>query len=173
MVHVTVAIPTYNGEKRLPDVLDRLRSQIDTESFSWEVLVVDNNSTDNTAQLVREYQKTWPATYPLKYCFAPEQGAAFARQRAIEKASGELVGFLDDDNLPENNWVVSAYNFAQTHPDVGAYGSQIHADFLNKNKMMSYQIILIKLLVFWPLSKEVKPPIYTTTRIKYYLRARV
>lgn len=134
MVDLTVAIPTHNGEKRLPDVLDRLRSQIDTESFAWEVLVVDNNSTDRTAHLVREYQKTWPAAYPLKYCFAPQQGAAFARQRAIEKACGELIGFLDDDNLPENNWVAAAYNFGQKHPEVGAYGSQIHADFFEQEQ---------------------------------------
>ena len=87
MIDLTVAIPTYNGETRLPDVLKRLRSQINTESFNWEILVVDNNSTDHTAQVVRDYQDNWPDAFPLKYCFAPEQGAAFARQRAVEKAN--------------------------------------------------------------------------------------
>lgn len=131
-VDVTVAIPTYNGENRLSDVLDRLRVQVGTEAFSWEIIVVDNNSSDRTAALVRDYQKTWPAAYPLRYCFAPEQGAAFARQRAVEKAQGELIGFLDDDNLPEPNWVAAAYQFGKTHPEVGAFGSQIHGLFYEK-----------------------------------------
>jgi glycosyltransferase involved in cell wall biosynthesis len=107
MVDFTVVIPTYNGEKRLPQLLERLReagrshsvkSQTNTEQFSWEILVVDNNSKDNTAKVVQEYQANWPDTYPLRYSFEAEQGAAFARQRAIKEARGELIGFLDDDN---------------------------------------------------------------------------
>ena len=131
-VDLTVAIPTYNGENRLSDVLDRLRAQVGTAAFSWEIIVVDNNSSDRTAAVVRDYQKTWPSAYPLRYCFAPQQGAAFARQRAVEKAHGELIGFLDDDNLPEPDWVASAYQFGKTHPEVVAFGSQIHGLFYEK-----------------------------------------
>ena len=137
---LTVAIPTYNGEHRLPDVLEKLtvcieycrRSREDNESFTWEIIVVDNNSTDNTAKVVRDYQASWSPEYPLKYYFAPEQGAAFARQKAVEKAEGTLIAFLDDDNLPASDWVYAAYKFGQEHPEVGAYGSQIHADFFEQ-----------------------------------------
>jgi glycosyltransferase involved in cell wall biosynthesis len=94
-MHVTIAIPTYNGADRLPLILERLRSQTATESIQWEILIVDNNSTDDTAAVVQKHQENWPYPYPLKYCFEPEQGAAFARQRAIQEAEGELVGFLD------------------------------------------------------------------------------
>ena len=128
MVDFTVVIPTYNGEKRLPEVLERLRSQI-TESISWEILVVDNNSSDQTAQLIQDYQRDWPKNFPLQYIFEPTQGAAFARQRAVQEAKGELIGFLDDDNIPELNWVNSAYIFAQEHPEAGAYGSRIYGDY--------------------------------------------
>ena len=126
---LTVAIPTYNGAERLPKVLDRLRSQIQTGQIAWEVIVCDNNSTDNTAEIVSHYQQTWPTAYPLRYCFAAEQGAAYARHRAVEAAQGELVAFLDDDNLPAPNWVEQAYLFGQNHPQSGAFGSQIHGDF--------------------------------------------
>ncbi len=129
MVDFTVAIPTYNGENRLPEVLERLRSQTDTEHFSWEIIVVDNNSRDNTAKVVRESQANWPTSSVLRYSFEAEQGAAFARQRAVEEASGTFIGFLDDDNLPSANWVAAAYAFGQAHPKVGAYGSQIHGQF--------------------------------------------
>ncbi|MDJ0736139.1 MAG: hormogonium polysaccharide biosynthesis glycosyltransferase HpsE [Nostocaceae cyanobacterium] len=128
-IDITIAIPTYNGETRLPELLERLQNQIDTEHFSWEIIVVDNNSTDNTAAIVNNYQNYWQRSYPLKYCFEAQQGAAYARKRAVKEAKGKLIGFLDDDNYPNPNWVAKAYNFAQKYPNAGAYGSQIHPDW--------------------------------------------
>jgi glycosyltransferase involved in cell wall biosynthesis len=128
-IDITIAICTYNGEKRLPDVLERLRTQVHIQNLRWEVIVVDNNSTDNTSKIVQEYQANWSATNPLIYCFEAQQGAAFARKRAIRESRAELIGFLDDDNLPAPDWVAAAFAFAQQHPQAGAYGSQIHADF--------------------------------------------
>lgn len=129
MVNFTVAICTYNGEKRLPEVLDCLRSQINPENISWEIMVIDNNSKDGTAKIVREYQNNWPETYPLKYVFESQQGAGFARNRAIKEAKSDLIGFIDDDNLPANNWVNEAFLFGQKYPKAGAYASQIHGQF--------------------------------------------
>ena len=125
----TVAIPTYNGASRLPELLERLQNQLDTENMNWEIIVVDNNSTDNTAQVVQNYQESWQYPYPLKYCFEAKQGSAYARQKAVAEAKSELIGFLDDDNYPLSNWVATAYNFAQKYPQAGAYGSQIHPDW--------------------------------------------
>jgi glycosyltransferase involved in cell wall biosynthesis len=125
----TVAIPTYNGGDRLREVLDRLRSQINSESFSWEILIVDNNSQDNTADVVREYQANWSHSFPLRYCFEDQQGLAFARQKAIDEGQGEFIGFLDDDNLPDRNWVWAAYDFGKAHPRAGAYGGPIYGEF--------------------------------------------
>lgn len=129
MIDFTIAIPTYNGATRLPQLLEQLREQVDTEHFSWEILVVDNNSTDNTQKLVCDFQANWSKPFPLKYCFESEQGAAFARQRAIREARGTWVGFLDDDIRPAADWVAQAYAFSQEHPSAGAYGGQIHGDF--------------------------------------------
>jgi len=128
-VDVTVAIPTYNGAKKLPALLEKLRSQTRTEHLNWEIIVCDNNSSDDTRDVIRSYQADWPDHAPLHYRFGAQQGAAFARQRAVEKAKGELIAFLDDDNLPESDWVFQAHQFAQQHPDAGAFGSQIHGKF--------------------------------------------
>jgi hypothetical protein len=65
----------------------------------------------------------------LKYCLETEQGAAFARVRAVQEAKSELVGLLDDDNLPAPDWVAAAYVFGKAHPNAGAYASQIHGEF--------------------------------------------
>lgn len=125
----SIVIPTYNGANRLPELLDRLQNQVNTENISWEIIVVDNNSTDNTAEVVRQYQEHWTFSYPLKYYLEDKQGAAYARKKGVTVASGEIIGFLDDDNYPLANWVTAAYTFAQKYPKAGAYGSQIHPDW--------------------------------------------
>lgn len=130
-IDFTVAIPTYNGEQRLPEVLEKLRecgweSDRLLPNLTWEIIIVDNNSSDRTAEVVQTFQTHWLPKYPLKYYFEPQQGAAFARRRAIQAAQGELIGFLDDDNLPAADWIIAAFLFAQDRPQVGAFGSQIH-----------------------------------------------
>lgn len=135
MVDFTVAIPTYNGEKRLPEVLDKLKSQIIPHNLSWEVIVVDNcSSTDKTKDVVLKYQTHWLENCSLRYKFEPRAGAAFARQKAVKVARGKYIGFLDDDNLPSPNWLSEAYAFGKTHPEVGAYGSEIQGLFEDKEK---------------------------------------
>ncbi|HBE19198.1 MAG TPA: glycosyl transferase [Cyanobacteria bacterium UBA11149] len=129
LVDFTVAIRTYNGEKHISEILEKLRSQINTDNISWEIVIVDNNSTDNTAKIIQEYQANWHQSYPLKYYLETKQGASFARKRSIQEARGTLIGFLDDDNLPESNWVAAAYAFGKSHPQAGAYGGQIKPNF--------------------------------------------
>lgn len=128
-VDFTVAIPTYNGADRIPKVLEYLRSQIIPANLSWEVIVVDNNSTDDTATVAETYQASWSLDAPLRYCFESKQGLAFARQCAVEQARGKYVGFLDDDTLPDPNWVAAAYAFGEEYPKAGAYGGQVHGQF--------------------------------------------
>ncbi|MFM7408777.1 MAG: glycosyltransferase [Cuspidothrix sp.] len=99
MVDLTVAIRTYNGEKYLRELLDKLRSQINTDNIIWEIVVVDNNSTDNTAKIIQEYQLKDSKHCPINYYFESRQGASFARAKAMQEAKAPLVGFLDDDNL--------------------------------------------------------------------------
>ncbi|MEO0756094.1 MAG: hormogonium polysaccharide biosynthesis glycosyltransferase HpsE [Cyanobacteria bacterium J06648_16] len=125
----TVGVPTYNGAERLPALLRALRSQAQVESLSWEVLIVDNNSTDNTAEVVAAWQAEWPDSSRLRYCLEPRQGAAYARQRAISEATSPWIGLLDDDNIPAPDWIAQAHRFAQVHPEAGAFGGQIHGEF--------------------------------------------
>jgi glycosyltransferase involved in cell wall biosynthesis len=128
-VDFTVAIPTYNGASRLPKLLDKLLQQTGLDQISWEIIVIDNNSTDDTAQVVVNYQTNDFFDTPIRYYFEAQQGLAFARQRAIQEAQGTFVGFLDDDNLPTPDWIAAAYAFGQAHPRAGAYSGQIHGEF--------------------------------------------
>lgn len=130
MVDFTLAIPTYNGAKRLPQLIERLRSQINLDNLRWTIVIVDNNSTDETAALAQRYAaESHRQTPTIEYAFEQRQGAAFARVKAMEVAKSHWVGFLDDDVVPAPDWIASAIAFAQAHPEAGAFGGQIHGDF--------------------------------------------
>jgi glycosyltransferase involved in cell wall biosynthesis len=128
-IDFTVAIPTFNGEGRLPELLERLKRQMHAEQILWEIIVVDNNSRDNTLKVVQSYQVNWEYSYPLRYYLETQQGAAFARQRAVKEAKGKFIGFLDDDNYPALDWVIEAFKFSQKYQNLGAFGGQIHGEF--------------------------------------------
>jgi glycosyltransferase involved in cell wall biosynthesis len=126
MTDFTVAICTYNGARRLPALLNGLRAQSLGTAITWEVIVIDNNSTDATPELIHQMQTDWRSDVPLRYSLEPRQGLGFARQRAVELATGTLVGFLDDDNIPASDWVEQAYQFGQAHPQAAVYAGKIH-----------------------------------------------
>jgi glycosyltransferase involved in cell wall biosynthesis len=128
-MRITVAICTYNGAERIPEVLDHLRNQEGVDNLAWEIMVVDNNSTDATEEVVRRYQKDQSDDVSLRYVFEGRQGKSNALQRAVDEARGELIAFLDDDNLPDPQWIRSASQFAHDHPMAGAFGGQIHGQF--------------------------------------------
>lgn len=128
-VDITIAICTYNGAERIPDVLDALNLQQETEHLTWEVLVIDNASQDHTHEVVQQYADQDNGKYLLRYVFESQKGLAFARNRAVLEARGNLVAFLDDDNIPAANWILKATEFAQKSPKVGAFGGKIKGQF--------------------------------------------
>jgi glycosyltransferase involved in cell wall biosynthesis len=179
MTDFTVAIPTYNGAERLPLVIEKLSSQINIEELSWEVIVIDNNSKDNTKTIVVEYQKKWSQQITLRYFFEEQQGAGFARKKAVKVANSPLIGFLDDDNIPAQNWVAAAYEFAEKYPKAGAYASQIHGDFTgelppNFNRIKRFFAITErgeKPLLYKPKSKVIPPSAGLVVRRKAWLES--
>lgn len=128
----SIVIPTYNGARRLPEVLESLQGQVGTEGIAWEVLVVDNNSKDETAEVLSKYAQQWRPDSQLRYLFEAKQGPAYARYCGVKAVkSSSLMGFLDDDNIPGPNWVAQCFAFGRDRPQVGAYGGIIHAKLDN------------------------------------------
>ncbi len=125
----TIAIPTYNGASRLPKLLARLQQQKNVVEISWEIIIIDNDSQDNTAKIIKSYQNNWQQNYPLRYFLETKQGAAFARLRGGKEAKGKLIGFIDDDVLPDYNWLAEAWKFGCDRPHIGAYSGSIHGEF--------------------------------------------
>src|SRR5215467_1277817 len=96
----SIVIPTYNRCKDLAETLKSLKG-ISTKR-SWEVLVVDNNSTDNTKSVVLDSAKSFPAD--LRYVFEREQGRCAALNAGIARSRGEIVLTTDDDVRVAPDW---------------------------------------------------------------------
>jgi glycosyltransferase involved in cell wall biosynthesis len=101
---VSVVICTYNGAARLPQTLAHLGAQENTDAIAWEVLLVDNASTDDTVEVA---QRCWPtdAPAPLRVVHEPRIGLSNARTRGFSEARYEIVSFIDDDNWVARDWI--------------------------------------------------------------------
>jgi glucosyl-dolichyl phosphate glucuronosyltransferase len=100
---ISVILCTFNRNATLPLALDSLAAQRLPDSCWWEVVVVDNNSTDATRATVGKYCERYPGKF--RYLFEPEQGLSRARNAGIRTARGEILAFLDDDVVAEPNWL--------------------------------------------------------------------
>ena len=101
---ISVVIPAFNEEAYLPACLDALMQNVGDKAL--EIIVVDNNSTDGTKQVIARY----PA---VTYVFEPEKGITRARQRGLLSASGDIVAYVDADTRPPPGWIDQiAQNFA-------------------------------------------------------------
>lgn len=100
---VSVVVCTYNRSKLLKQCLESLEKQIVPEGFSWEVLVVNNNSTDDTKYVVEDIKKN--SKLNIRYIFESKQGLSYARNRGVEEAKGEIVSFADDDCIVDSGWL--------------------------------------------------------------------
>ena len=113
---ISVAVCTWNGGHLLPDCLAALESQ-SLDPGQFEVLIVDNNSTDDTAQIARE----WVARSLLdaRYILESNPGLSSARNRAVEEAAGEAVVFIDDDSRPHTGFLAGMQKaFRETGADL-------------------------------------------------------
>ena len=121
---VSIVICCHNSASRLGPTLNHLATQrVANEQIPWEVIVVDNASTDNTATLAHTL---WPreAPAPLRVVNEPQKGLMHARMRGFVAAGFELVSFVDDDNWVCPRWVATVAELMSQHPDAGACGGQ-------------------------------------------------
>ncbi len=123
VMKVSVIICTYNRAELLRQSVCSLIEQ-DFPAKDYEIVVVDNNSTDSTRSVVEELASS--ARVKIKYVFEPEQGLSIARNAGIGAASGEIIIFTDDDVEAERQ-VVREYAEAFKEPGVYSAGGPLRA----------------------------------------------
>lgn len=122
-MEISIIICTYNRSGHLKNVLKSLSEQNVTKGFEWEIIVVDNNSTDDTFDVVKAFQEN--SNVPVKYIKEEKQGLSYARNRGITSSKGKYIAFTDDDALVDYNWVAVLYETFQRYECEGV-GGRIH-----------------------------------------------
>jgi glycosyltransferase involved in cell wall biosynthesis len=119
----SVIICTYNGAVRIGGVLAALARQTLVAS-DWEVLVIDNASTDDTGEVAARLIQTLLAGRG-RVVHEERQGLSHARARAAQEACGDIICFLDDDNIPAQDFVAAAVQAFVDFPKAGVIGGRV------------------------------------------------
>jgi succinoglycan biosynthesis protein ExoM len=105
--HISVCVCTYKRPAFLRRLLTELGNQETGERFTYSVVVADNDGLRSAEPLVSEFAAT--SNIAVKYCVEPRQSIALARNKAVQNTTGDYIAFIDDDELPERNWLQSLF----------------------------------------------------------------
>lgn len=120
---ISIIICTYNREKFLPKALASLTEQT-IDSKDYEIVIVNNNSSDSTEQISKEFIVNHPGLN-IKYVVETKRGLSSARNRGINESSSDLIVFIDDDAEVEKNYLETAIRFFEENSNVSAMGGKV------------------------------------------------
>src|SRR5579859_7761607 len=120
---LSVIIASYNRAESLLMFLQELSRQVVPDSVEWEVLIVDNNSTDGTKSAITPFIQSAP--HRCKYLFESRQGKSIALNTGLRSATGEILVFTDDDCLPGLNWLAAIAHEFSTDPSLAVLGGRV------------------------------------------------
>ena len=133
-VKVSIVVPIYNLEEFVPRCLDALVNQT---LKGIEVICVDDGSKDSAPQIIEDYKKKYP---DIVKTFHKENGGEWsARTYGLKKATGEYVGFIDSDDVPEVTWAEKLYNAAKQNDADIAFSGYDRID-LDTGKVISTEM---------------------------------
>lgn len=122
MIDISIILCTYNGKTHLCPTIEHIAKQNTTHT--WELVLVDNASTDNSVDLV---QVLWDKLHPqAELCIVREKqpGLVYARIAGVHACRGKYIVFCDDDNWLREDYLQTAYNLMEAMPNVGVLGGQ-------------------------------------------------
>jgi glycosyltransferase involved in cell wall biosynthesis len=120
---VSVVVSTYNRADRLPLALTALLEQVG--NVPYEVIVVDNNSTDDTSRVVEALAASASSRGRLRYVFEPRQGLSFGRNAGIASSRGAIIALSDDDVRVAPDWIMRLERVFDARPDVDYVGGRV------------------------------------------------
>lgn len=117
----SIAICTFNRERSLSRTLQTLAGQVGVDWTQVEIIVIDNNCTDQTADVVRSFSDR----IPIRRVVETAQGLSYARNRALAEFCGDWLIFTDDDVILDDAWLVSYTDSMAMRPDFEFFGGSI------------------------------------------------
>ena len=125
---ISAVICSYNRARFIIDAIESIFNQ-DFDKSLYEVIVVDNNSTDGTLERLQNF-KVQHATLNFSFFTETNQGVAHTRTRCAKEAQGEIVAYLDDDSKAQAGWLQQIVDFFDQNEDVYSIGGKITPYFL-------------------------------------------
>jgi len=122
-MRVSVLVSTCNRCDKLRLLLDTLKAKGPAWPPETEVLVIDNNSSDATRQVVTEYTSLEDPVF--RYLLESRPGKSRALNAGIREASGEIIAFTDDDCIPNSNWVASILEEFESDSELSVLGGRV------------------------------------------------
>jgi glycosyltransferase involved in cell wall biosynthesis len=120
---ISVIICTYNRDKFIGEALNCLAKQT-LPAGNFEIIVVDNRSTDNTASIAKKFIADHPELQ-ARYVMEPNKGLSFARNRGIQEARASIVTYIDDDAEVTPHFLESIVSFLQANSSVVGVGGKV------------------------------------------------
>jgi glycosyltransferase involved in cell wall biosynthesis len=121
VMFVTVAICTFNRAESLRRTLESLAAMGVPDSVGWELIIVNNSSTDHTDSVIEEYR----SRLPVRREFEPKPGHSNARNRAVDVAQGEYIVWTDDDVVVDAGWLQAYAEAFHRWPEAAIFGGRI------------------------------------------------
>jgi len=124
-MRITVAICTRNRSAQLRQTLEQLTNLVIPSDTQWELLVVNNNSTDTTDEVLAGFA----TRLPLRRLFEPKAGKSHALNLSVQEAKGEYILWTDDDVLVDSNWMTAYCAAFSRWPEAAVFGGPIEPLF--------------------------------------------
>lgn len=120
---LTAIICTYNRAKYIGPLLESIAAN-DLAKSEYEIVLVDNNCTDNTREICEAFAAAHKDVN-FRYCVEPEQGLSAARNKGIKEAKGDLIVYIDDDALIDTWYLRTITEYLCAHEEIDAVGGPI------------------------------------------------
>ena len=121
---ISVIICCYNSVSRIKPTLEHLAKQIHSKNILWEVILVDNNSNDNTSLYAQNIWDSFDSKIDLKIVSEPKPGLSYARDCGVKIATYEYILFCDDDNWFAMDYLERGYSILENNPSIGILGGR-------------------------------------------------
>jgi glycosyltransferase involved in cell wall biosynthesis len=146
MIEISAIISTYNRALFLEGLFTSILNQT-IDNTRYEIVIVNNNCTDNTEKLCQHFISSNPDV-KVTYCIETRQGLSFGRNRGINESVGTIVTFLDDDAIIAPDFFEKTIDFFKLHPTINAIGGKILLKYMEK-KPAWYNPYLASLLGYF------------------------
>lgn len=118
--HISVCICTYKRPVLLKRLLEELNQQETDGLFTYSIVVADNDQARSAEAVITELRATFGV--PIKYCVEERQNIALARNKVVENAEGTFIAFIDDDEFPARNWLLTLFKTCNEYKVDGVLG---------------------------------------------------